>query len=111
MKFNWGTGIVLSFIIFALSIAFIIVFPFNQKVDLVTDDYYQKELKYQEQIDKNSRTKLLDDQLTLIQNKKTLEIQYPRDYGKISGEINFYRPSDSGKDFSKEIIMIFHSFI
>jgi hypothetical protein len=56
MKFNWGTGIVLSFIIFAASILMIVLFPFNQKADLVSDNYYEREIKFQEQIDKMSLT-------------------------------------------------------
>lgn len=103
MKFNWGTGIVLVFILFFAAIAFILIFPFNQKVDLVTDDYYQKELKYQDQIDRSSRAKLLTEEILLTQNRKTLDIIFPKSYGSISGEIMFYRPSDLTKDFISKI--------
>ncbi len=103
MKFNWGTGIVLLLVLFFGAIAFIIIFPFNQKVDLVTDDYYQKELKYQEQIDRSSRTKMLKEEIILAQNRKTVEIIFPESYGKVSGEIMFYRPSDLAQDFSISI--------
>lgn len=103
MKMNWGTGIILSFVIFVGAIALIIIFPFNQKVDLVTNDYYERELRYQEQIDKTSRTAMLEEEIKINRNKNTVEIIYPGSYGKISGEIIFYRPSDSSKDIEFNI--------
>jgi hypothetical protein len=103
MKFNWGTGIVLSFIIFALSILLIIIFPFNQRVDLVTKDYYENELKYQDQINKVERTGLLDESIVINHNSKDLKITFPSSYRQVSGEIIFYRPSDEKRDFSVPI--------
>lgn len=50
MKFNWGTGIVIAIAGF---MSFIIYFVItmstdkNYSYDLVTDKYYQQELKYQ----------------------------------------------------------------
>ena len=51
MRFNWGFGIV---VVAGLFVAFILNLVYQcsqQQVDLVTDKYYEKELKYQEQID------------------------------------------------------------
>ena len=62
MKFNWGTGIVLAFIGF---ISFIMYFVVNMNTDkkldhdLVTEDYYKQELKYQNDIDKEKNAKTL----------------------------------------------------
>ena len=56
INFNWGTGILITIIVFMI-ITLGTVFTFmNEKVDLVTDNYYKKELKYQKQIDKLNRT-------------------------------------------------------
>jgi hypothetical protein len=103
MKFNWGTGIVISFILFALSIAFIVIFPFNQSVELVTKDYYEKELIYQEQIDKLERTRLLNESIIINQDEGQLNIIFPLSYSEVTGEILFYRPADAKKDFSLRI--------
>jgi hypothetical protein len=100
MKINWGTGIVISFIIFTLAIAFIIIFPFNQRIDLVTTDYYEQEIKYQDQIDMLERTLLLDESIFINQNEQAINIIFPSSYQEISGEIIFYRPADAGRDFS-----------
>ena len=59
MKINWGTAIVLVFIGFISFIMyFVIKMNTNKKYehDLVTEDYYSKELAFQEEIDaKNYR--------------------------------------------------------
>jgi hypothetical protein len=103
MKLNWGKGIFLSFIVFALAMAYIVIFPFNQKVELVTDNYYEKEIKYQEQIDKQERTALLSESLSVTNDLKELKITFPPSYQNVTGEILFYRPADAKKDFSLPI--------
>ena len=103
MKFNWGTGIVISFVLFALTIGYIIAFPFNQKVELVTEDYYEKELKYQEQIDRQDRSSGLNEQINIERDGKLLHLNFPVSFREIKGEVFFYRPSDSQKDFTEGI--------
>ena len=54
MKFNWGTGIVLAFAAFIVFILYFVVLSTRDPAsnhDLVTEDYYKKELKYQEDLD------------------------------------------------------------
>ena len=53
MKFNWGTGIFLLYAGFAAVTIALVIFAMTKKVDLVTDNYYDKELKYEEQIQKH----------------------------------------------------------
>ena len=51
-KFNWGWKIAIlygGFVCFMLVMVFI---ASNQKVELVTTNYYEEELKYQSHIDK-----------------------------------------------------------
>jgi hypothetical protein len=55
---NWGYKIAITFILFGALIIFMVVKSFQQNIDLVTDDYYQEELKYQQQIDKLENTLL-----------------------------------------------------
>lgn len=100
-KFNWGTGIVIGITIFiTLSITMTVIFM-TQDVSLVSDNYYQKSLIYQEEIDKQSRSKLLDEQVEINFNGEVITILFPSAYlsKNISGEIYFYRPSNSKSDF------------
>ncbi|WP_372975684.1 FixH family protein [Muriicola sp.] len=62
MKLNWGTGIVLAFVGF---IGFILFFVVRMSLDdrsnhdLVTEDYYKKELVFQQDIDAMKKAKAL----------------------------------------------------
>lgn len=73
----------------------------NQKVDLVTDNYYEKTLVYQNQIDEAERTKEINKEIELEYLNNQLKFTFPVSViGNMKdGEIYFYRPSDSNKDF------------
>lgn len=73
----------------------------TQDVNLVSDDYYEKSLSYQQEIDKQNRTKSLNEQVKINFNGEVITILFPLDYSnkKIAGEIYFYRPSDPSLDF------------
>ena len=99
-KFSWGTGIVIAFVIFMGGIITIAVYLMNQDVNLVADDYYDQEIKYQQQIDRIKRTKKLDTKNIITFNGTTVNVTIPisllnRD---LTGEIYFYRPSDENID-------------
>ena len=58
-------------------------------------------LGYQDEIDKQSRTKSLDEQVKINFNGEVINILFPSTYldKNISGEIYFYRPSNPKLDF------------
>lgn len=105
LKFNWGTGIALTYILFVVAIL-IMVFTFmNQDVILETNDYYAKGLDYQKQIDKIERTNKLPKQLEIISSNGEIIFHFPEIFKdkKINGEIHFYRPSNNKFDFTQKI--------
>ena len=73
----------------------------TQDVSLVSDNYYEKSLVYQDEIDKQSRTKSLSEQVKISFDGEVISISFPPEYlaKEISGEIFFYRPSDPKLDF------------
>lgn len=100
INFNWGTGILITIIVFMM-ITLGTVFTFmNEKVDLVTDNYYEKELKYQRQIDKLNRTHDMGMQVDIQLSNTVIILTFPDSInaGKINGNIFLYRPSDSKYD-------------
>lgn len=101
MKISWGTGIVIAIIIFMAITVATVIFMMNQDVDLVSDDYYEKGIKYQQQIDMENRSQRLKKNVKMEWTGNMFEISFPEDYVNhtITGEIFFYRPSDSKKDF------------
>ena len=74
----------------------------TQEVSLVSDNYYEKSLSYQNEIDKQIRTKSLNEQVKINFNEAVITISVPSNYlsKDISGEIFFYRPSNPKLDFA-----------
>jgi len=107
-KISWGTGILIGIIVFVvISVSMTIIFMM-QDVNLVSDNYYEKSLVYQEEIDKQSRTKTLNEQVKINFNGEVVRILIPSEYleKEISGEIFFYRPSNPKLDFVLPIHLV-----
>ena len=92
----------MSFVGFML---FLVISAFRQNFDLVTEDYYGRELQFQNQIDKETNQRDLKDRLTCVVADNNVIVKFPDDLlGKrIEGEVLFFRPSDAKKDFKKTI--------
>lgn len=105
MKLNWGHGIVGAFIFFIGWVAYLVVGCFNTNVDLVTKDYYQQELMYQQTIDATNNMKALKQQPNLVVTADGLLIELPEFFrGKeLTGAYTFYRPNDKNRDFELPI--------
>ena len=109
---NWGYKILIVYVAFAAGILFLVFKSSNQKMDLVTTDYYAKELKYQEKIDEIDRVNALSAPVTYEIRNNELVISFPKDFSgkKIKGEAILYCPSDEDKDvkqnFSIEDVLL-----
>ncbi len=101
-KFNWGTGIFITIIIFMLITVGSVIFLMNQKVDLVSGDYYNKGIHHQEQIDRMNRANKMGDEVSITLDNGFIRLILPKTFAQkdVNGTIQFYRPSDSNKDFS-----------
>jgi nitrogen fixation protein FixH len=73
----------------------------NQKVDLVTSNYYEKTLVYQNNIDEAERSREIDKDIKLEYSDNKLKFIIPDSVAKAmnDGAIYFYRPSNSNMDF------------
>lgn len=100
MKLNWGSGIALLYSGFVIGILTLVVMSSRQKVDLVTENYYEEELGFQKKIDKIERTRQLKQPLLWGVNQEGIQIRYPEEMRGlgISGKIKLYCPADNGKD-------------
>jgi nitrogen fixation protein FixH len=101
MKFNWGTGIALFFSIFVLSLVYVVYQTTLIDNSLVFDDYYAKDLAYQQHYDKLQNAMALKEkvEITNSRSESKVSIQFPRSVGNVSGEITFFCPSHSKSDF------------
>jgi nitrogen fixation protein FixH len=108
MKLNWGTSIVIAFVLFIGFIMFMVVQMLSNKeleYDLVVESYYQKELTFQEDLDSAQNAADLENQVNIAMISEGLQIIFPSDfdYSEIEGEVFLYRPSDKAMDFTVQL--------
>jgi hypothetical protein len=95
---SWGVRISILYIGFALFIIFMVWKSFGQNIDLVADDYYNKELEYNGQMEKTRRASELSHKLDWKIEEKSLVLVFPGIAD--GGTILFQRPSDALYDRS-----------
>ena len=105
---NWGTKIVMVYAAFVAGIVFMVFKSSTQNTDLVTTDYYEKELKYQDKIDEIARTAALKAPVEYRLENNTLTIIFPKDFTgkKLVGEAVLYCPSDEKKDIKQPFTVL-----
>lgn len=104
MKINWGTGIVIAFILF---MSFILFFVFrvqsNSKYDneLVVEKYYLKEQTFERDLERENNALALHEKVVCTKTPEGIEVAFPSSFDctKISGKVSFYRPSSQKLDF------------
>jgi len=96
----WPYAIIATFVIFISGTIGLIVMASTQKVDLVSSNYYEQEIKYQTRMDDLDRTKPLGATTTYDDAGKRIVILLPAGHaGKnVTGTIQLYRPAASGLD-------------
>lgn len=101
---NWGTGIFIFLVIFFIAIFSFIIFAFQQNTDLVEDDYYPKEITYQDHIDKIQNLEELGQEIFIENQDQMIILHFPGLFDQeLIGEILFYRPSDANMDKAVKI--------
>jgi len=103
----WPLGIILTLVFFFAGTVGLIVMACSQKVDLVRPDYYEQELKFQNQIDQVERTHRAASQASVAYDAagKCIVVSLPPGQvaHEIRGRIELYRPSAAGLDRTVEL--------
>lgn len=101
-KLIWPVAIIIVFSAFVLFFIGYLIFSTSLRVDLVTQDYYAREIDYQRQIDRINRTKPFAStiKITLDKRENAIRIIFPEYFnpGSMAGTIHLFRPSDAGSD-------------
>jgi hypothetical protein len=97
---GWGKRITLVYVGFVALIVTMVVISMRQKVDLVSKDYYAKELNYQSDINKMSNAKALKSPLKCSLVNNTIEVIFPEEHAdkSIEAKAFIYKPSDNKSD-------------
>jgi hypothetical protein len=103
MRISWGYKIVIFYLSFVFGILFLVYKANRESFDLVTENYYEAELKYQDVIDQKSNTSSLSAKPRITHTVNSVSIQLPQEFVNkaVEGQIYLYRPSDAAKDFRK----------
>jgi hypothetical protein len=94
---DWGKGILVTIIAFVSFILVLVTISIRQDdIHLVTENYYEEEIKYQEHIQREKATASLGrDVLLLDSNALVIQLDLPLG---AEGTLHFFRPSDARLD-------------
>lgn len=106
-KFNWGHGIALALAGFIAFILFMIfIFPNGkQNSELVSDNYYEDELAFQQVIDAKKNADQLPAKPNFLQTEEGIKITFPESIVVDDKKVNFnlFRTDDKNLDVKKEV--------
>lgn len=94
---DWGKGILITIIAFVGFILTLVVISVRQDdIHLVTENYYEKEIKYQDQIEREKSAAGLDREVLVFDSEsKSMLLDLPVG---AKGNLQLFRPSDARLD-------------
>jgi hypothetical protein len=95
---NFGKWIVVAFILFALFIGTLVAVCLRQEVSLVSKNYYQEELAYQDQIERISNTNHLAEKPRIAKREGQLHVTFNNDLKIQKGQLKLFCPSNPKMD-------------
>lgn len=100
---NWGKGIFIAMAVFMGFILTLVISLTMHHVELESEDYYQKDLKYSQEIDALENANALEEKIDVIALEEGLAIQIPDQLEVNQVTINLKRPNDENMDQSFEM--------
>lgn len=98
----WPWGILAAFAVFITGTVTLVVVSVKHRSELVAADYYERDLAYQERLDRVRRTEPWAGRISVAcaPGTREVEVRLPRPHAEagVSGTLEFYRPSDAGRD-------------
>ncbi len=105
MKWNWGTGVVISMAIFMTFLVILVVKASFSGGELQYENYYEQELAFQDRIDAKENAVALKKDLLITMSADSIKVKLPLGIDlPVNGVMVFTRPNDSSKD--KNITLI-----
>lgn len=95
---NWGKGIVIGMGLFIAFITFLVVNLVSQTVDLESEDYYKREINYEQEIAALTNANQLKERIKVTTDNAYLIIQLPNEIEVSEVEVGLIRPDDQKLD-------------
>ncbi|MEM9835283.1 MAG: FixH family protein [Bacteroidota bacterium] len=100
MKFHWGHGIFTFYATFAVVLIMAVIKSTTYDNSLVADDYYARDINYQQEYDRIQNAALLDVAPELKYQRDEIYLSFPDQLVAAKGEALLYRPSSNRFDRS-----------
>ena len=98
---NWGYKMMLVYLTFVTMMLVFVYNSFKVNIDLVEENYYNSEIKYQTKIEEIDNVNAKNVSFKIEETKDTLTAMFSEK--NVLGSILFYKPNDAKKDFTREI--------
>ena len=100
----WPYTIIATFVLFASYIGYMVQQAMRTDVELVSPNYYQQELAYQQRMESVARTVALPAPVQIsyeaAAQRLTLALPAALAAASVRGQVHFFRPSDQKLDFT-----------
>jgi hypothetical protein len=107
---NWGKGILIAMIAFMSFIIILVVGFFSHRVDLESEDYYMREMAYEEEMGFLNNANALSENAEISVQDGHVVVQLSEKYDYSDVELALKRPDDSQDDKTFQIENT-HTFI
>ncbi|WP_185870690.1 FixH family protein [Blattabacterium cuenoti] len=101
IKFSWETGIVLSLFVFIIFIIYTAFFFPHVESQLVSDRYYEEEIRYQEIINEKKNALKLPKKIKISILSSGIKIIFPQILDNVHGFFTLFRYSSKDLDVSR----------
>ncbi|MCM8537957.1 MAG: FixH family protein [Lentisphaeraceae bacterium] len=109
-KSYWGHGIVVVYALFMTMILTIVFISSDQKMELVSGEYYNEGIDYQQVIDSRANVAALQEKPNFTQSNMSITAPSSLNKEFISATVTLYRPNDSTLDQTISIPAAAESF-
>jgi hypothetical protein len=96
---NWGKGITIFLVLFIAFITTLAVILMKTSSDLVSDDYYLREVKYGDEITAEQNARDANSSIAIEESDEGLFIQLRTDAPSDSIQVHLLRGNDPSNDF------------
>ena len=99
MKFHWGHGIFLFYVIFVAALVTVVIASRQFDNSLVTEEYYARDLNYQQEYDRRMNSSSLTEPLSIMRVNGEYQLLFPKGKNSdVEGTVLLYRPSSKHDD-------------
>jgi hypothetical protein len=95
---NWGKGIVIGMGVFMSFITVLVVILMSQNVDLESEDYYQREINYEQELTAMRNAEQQEKQIKVARSDEYIVVQVPDSVSFTDVSVYLRRPNNSKDD-------------